>query len=134
LRHGGVAEVWQAENVLDGAQQRVVVVADGADGAGPDERGQQDRPDAAAAGPFFPGSSTFGCAGPRLDVSPQQAAESLPSPKVITMRPPSRKGGEAMIFGTHWARNLSAWVSSGAGARWPQSARVRCCRHDWPAP
>src|SRR6185437_10529172 len=28
----------------------------------------------------------------------------------------------------HRARNLSAWVSPGAGARWPRSARVRCCR------
>jgi hypothetical protein len=55
LRHGGVAEVRQAEHVLDGAQQRVVVVVDGADGAGPDEQGQQDRPDAAAAGAVLSG-------------------------------------------------------------------------------
>ena len=49
LRHGGVAEVRQAEDVLDGAQQGVVVVGDGADRARLDQRGQQDRADAAAA-------------------------------------------------------------------------------------
>jgi hypothetical protein len=52
-RHGRVAQVRQAEDVLDGAQQRVVVVRDGADGTGPDERGQQDRADAAAAGEVY---------------------------------------------------------------------------------
>jgi hypothetical protein len=43
LRRGRVAQVRQAEDVLDGAQQRVVIAGDGADGAGPDERGQEDR-------------------------------------------------------------------------------------------
>jgi hypothetical protein len=41
--------VRQAEDVLHGAQQRVVVGVHGADGAGPDQGGQQDRADAAAA-------------------------------------------------------------------------------------
>jgi hypothetical protein len=52
-------------------------------------RGQQDRADA-AADPFLPGSGTFGSSGPKPDASPQQAAESLPSSKVITMGPQSR--------------------------------------------
>ena len=38
-----------------GAQQRVVVVVHGADGARPDQGGQQDRADAAAAGPVLAG-------------------------------------------------------------------------------
>ena len=39
--------------------------------------------------PFLPGSGTFGWSERKPDASPQQAAESLPSSKVITMRPPS---------------------------------------------
>ena len=37
-------------------------------------------------GPFLPVQGTFGWSGLRPDVSPQQAAESLPSSKVTTMR------------------------------------------------
>jgi hypothetical protein len=67
-----------------------MIVRNGADGAGPDERGQQDRADAAAAGPVFPGRGTLGWEGPSPKFSPQQAAVPLPSSKVITISPPSR--------------------------------------------
>jgi hypothetical protein len=67
-----------------------MVVPNGADGTGPDERGQQDRADAAAAGAGPSGQGTFGWDGLMPDVSPQQAAASLPSSKVITIRLPSR--------------------------------------------
>jgi hypothetical protein len=51
-------------DVLDGAQQRVVVVVrNGADGAGADERGQPDRPDAAAVGAGLPGQGHAGVGG-----------------------------------------------------------------------
>ena len=41
-------------------------------------------------GPVFPGRGRFGWDGLMPEVSPQQAAASLPSSKVITIRPPSR--------------------------------------------
>jgi len=90
-------------------------------------RGQQDRADA-AAGPFLPGSGTFGSSEPKPGASPRQAAESLPRSKVITMRPPSWQGGAAMIFGTRRDRNAPAYASPpGApvtqGASWPSSRR-----------
>src|SRR5215468_12641183 len=63
LGHGRVAEVREAKDVLDGAQQGVMVVRDGADGAGPDQRGQQDRADAAAAGSGLAGFGHVRVAG-----------------------------------------------------------------------
>ena len=56
----GVAEVGEAEHVLDASQHRVVVVGDGRDRAGRDARRQQHRADVAAAGSVDAGLGAAG--------------------------------------------------------------------------
>src|SRR5215470_16609501 len=77
-------------------------------------------------GPPRPGSSVFGWDELKPPDSPQHAASVDPSSKVIRISPPCLYAGEAMIFGTHVARNLSLCASPPGcpvtqGASWPSS-------------
>src|SRR6185437_15539588 len=75
-----------------------------------------------------PGPNWPGCGAPAGLVSPQHAAASVPSSKVMISKPSCLNAGEATICGTHSRRNLSAETSPPGspflqGALWPSWQR-----------
>src|SRR6185437_8834612 len=79
-------------------------------------------------GPSMPGLAVFGCEADLPRVSPQHAVLSVPSSKVMKIRP-FLYAGECMISGIQICRNALTWVSPPGsplahGASWPSLHRL----------
>ena len=104
-----VADQLEAEDLLYGLEQRVVVVVRRAHGAGLDEGGQGDRADAATAGP--PQARLVRIRVGRVVVAEAVLLAAACGGVLVVARLVERdEDGEAIIRGTQVARNLSAWT------------------------
>ena len=125
----GVAQRGEAEGVLDGAQQRVVVVAGVVPGAGRDERRQQHGAGATAAQAVDAGQRRRSGRGPRRSRRRRRSGSSVSaSSKVTTSRPSCWYAGEARIFGIQVLSHSSAVTRppgrpSTHGLSWPSLQR-----------